>query len=298
VGPGRARPPVFVEHRVRFGERLRDIAARYGARRSELRRVNELPVGEPAPGRTLLVPRGAPQPGAAATQELFVVADPDVRFNAGDRREVFFPIRYAMDVREVAAFFKINPGDIALWNAIDPRAPLLRGMAVRLFLPADFDLRSATVLDRAAVTLVAPGSEAAKNALEQAGKERSPTVKRVRHTVKRGDSLWRIAKRYGVTVNALRGENGLGRDGQLDPGMTLKVPVRKTRAPRGKARRAKAKRATRPRARRRKTYTIRPGDNLGAIAERFGVKLSALRKRNHLKHGAIIHPGQKLRIPR
>jgi LysM repeat protein len=47
-------------------------------------------------------------------------------------------------------------------------------------------------------------------------------VSDVTHKVRRGDTLWRIAKRYGTNVNTLRSHNGLGSD-VLQVGQTLKI---------------------------------------------------------------------------
>jgi membrane-bound lytic murein transglycosylase D len=45
----------------------------------------------------------------------------------------------------------------------------------------------------------------------------------------------------------------------------------------------------------RKSITIKRGDNLGSIAQRYNVTVSDLRKWNRLK-GSTIHPGQKLAV--
>jgi LysM repeat protein len=44
------------------------------------------------------------------------------------------------------------------------------------------------------------------------------------HEVARGHTLWGIAKRYGVTVAALRAKNDLGDDDKIVPGQTLVIP--------------------------------------------------------------------------
>ena len=46
----------------------------------------------------------------------------------------------------------------------------------------------------------------------------------VEHQVRRGDSLWTIAREYGTTVDRLRAENRL-RSNRILAGQTLKVPV-------------------------------------------------------------------------
>ncbi len=43
-------------------------------------------------------------------------------------------------------------------------------------------------------------------------------------------------------------------------------------------------------------YTVRRGDNLGRIANKYGVSVSALKRRNGLR-GSLIHPGQALVVP-
>jgi membrane-bound lytic murein transglycosylase D len=44
------------------------------------------------------------------------------------------------------------------------------------------------------------------------------------YTVKTGDSLWTIARRFGTTSSVLAAANGIAENGILRPGMSLKVP--------------------------------------------------------------------------
>jgi len=43
------------------------------------------------------------------------------------------------------------------------------------------------------------------------------------HRVRRGDTLWELARRYGVTVSQLRAWNGLGRSSRIFPGQRLRI---------------------------------------------------------------------------
>jgi D-alanyl-D-alanine endopeptidase (penicillin-binding protein 7) len=52
----------------------------------------------------------------------------------------------------------------------------------------------------------------------------TPETNRV-HKVKRGESLWEIAKRHGVSLSALRSANQLSQRSLIKPGQTLIVPL-------------------------------------------------------------------------
>ncbi len=92
--------------------------------------------------------------------------------------------------------------------------------------------------------------------------------------VKPGDTLWSIAKRYGVTPDAILGASGLtGTD--LFPGAVLKLPPGSSAAP--------------------ETYTVRTGDNLYDIAAAFDLSLDELIAINHFD-GATLRPGDVLRV--
>ena len=281
---------VFIEHRMRFGERLVDAARDHGVSLRNLRRLNQLE-GEPAVGRVVLVPRVRRRAAPKDEGELLVIQQPELRFVLEGRREVFFPIRRPYGLGEVAAFFGVLPGELALWNGLDPQAALQRGMVLRIFVTPDFDQRTAVLVDPAKAVRLTAGSYAATNVLAHAGK--SGRIRRVKHRVRRGQSLWSIAKRYGVTVRAIRATNGLGRRKALSIGQTLLIPKPKSARPRGKA----ARRAPKRSARGRTSYKVRSGDSLWKIAKKFGVTVKAIRGRNGMKRRSGLRPGQRLVIP-
>jgi len=104
------------------------------------------------------------------------------------------------------------------------------------------------------------------------------------YMVQRNDTLWDIARSFGMSVDSLCAANGLSRRDTIRPGQRLEIPADRseTDSP-----------AT---TRRDTTYKVRRGDTLYDIARRFGVSISALRRANRLT-GSRIHPGDVLRIP-
>jgi LysM repeat protein len=107
------------------------------------------------------------------------------------------------------------------------------------------------------------------------------------YVIQRGDTLAKIATRYGVTVKQLSDLNGIKNPNLIVPGQTLKIPGTTTTAPA----------ATSAPSGSQKTYTVQAGDNLAGIAAKFGVTIQALQQTNNLSNPDQIYTGQILKIP-
>lgn len=94
------------------------------------------------------------------------------------------------------------------------------------------------------------------------------------YVVKSGDTLGRIASRYGTTWQRLQELNGLSNPNWIYPGQRLKVTVNGYDAQRA--------------------YTIRRGDTLSGIACRLGVSVDHLVQVNHISNPNRIYVGQRL----
>lgn len=109
-----------------------------------------------------------------------------------------------------------------------------------------------------------------------------------RYRVSRGDSWWRIARRFGVPVSVLKSVNNT-RSNLLRIGQHVIVPAGAS---------AIASNATaQDYARKRGTYIVQRGDTLSEISERFRVKLSTLMASNGISSPRSLRAGQKLYIP-
>jgi membrane-bound lytic murein transglycosylase D len=97
------------------------------------------------------------------------------------------------------------------------------------------------------------------------------------HTVRRGDSLWRLASRYGTTVDRIKSDNGLRGD-RLAIGQKLAI---NSGSSAGSGR-----------------YTVRPGDTIGRIAETHNVSIDSILHSNSLSRSSTIYPGQMIRLPK
>lgn len=123
-----------------------------------------------------------------------------------------------------------------------------------------------------------------------------PPSKRVtfqEHYVTRGETLGHIARRYHVTVNDLREANPRVSPSKLRVGQRIIIPtggvVAAREASAAEDRRAEIRRSVST------THTVRSGETLSEIAERYHVSVSQLKSWNGLRSNNI-RVGQKLRV--
>jgi len=110
------------------------------------------------------------------------------------------------------------------------------------------------------------------------GRARAQTP--ITHVVQPGENLFRIALRYGTTVDAIVAANGLANSRVIYAGQRLVIPGSSGGS-----------------AVAGSTYVVKQGDTLSGIALRHGVTLWALIEANGLSGSHIIYAGQQLTIP-
>lgn len=107
------------------------------------------------------------------------------------------------------------------------------------------------------------------------------------HVVRRGESLSTIARRHGVSTNTLAAWNGMATSDTLRAGRKLTV-----RSGGG----SRAAQGTVASDGSKTTYTVRSGDTLWHIAQRFSVSVSQLLSWNGLSKSSLLKPGQRLTV--
>jgi membrane-bound lytic murein transglycosylase D len=150
------------------------------------------------------------------------------------------------------------------------------------------------------VLLIPSGGRAPLNAPAVAGRSApipamsgtSPVVRgATSYTVARGDSLWSISRRHGITVEQLCAWNLMNTHATLRPGQKLKVREDAATIAAGEPTAIEVAYANPPQA---TNYTVRNGDSLWNISRRFGVSVAQLQQWNQLDHGSVLRPGQTL----
>ncbi len=123
------------------------------------------------------------------------------------------------------------------------------------------------------------------------------------YVVRRGDTLSSIASRHGVRMSELVALNGLRSKHRIRIGQKLKLPTDSGGTPTRTASyqpKATPKIAVTPATAPPASgiYTVRRGDNLTRIAERFGMSVAELVAMNDLRSRHRIAAGQRLRVNR
>ncbi len=106
---------------------------------------------------------------------------------------------------------------------------------------------------------------------------------KIQYTVRSGDSLWSIAKRYKVSVEALASWNSMVPRDPLRKGQTLQIWTSETEANAGQMIRKVG-------------YKVRRGDSLSRIAQRFRVATDDISRWNGIRKSSILRPGQSLTL--
>lgn len=109
-----------------------------------------------------------------------------------------------------------------------------------------------------------------------------------KYTVKKGDSLWIIAKRHGVLLEDLLSYNGLQKDSLLKIGQELLIPTVKSPMPSQNTTLALDE---------RETYIVQRGDTLSAISIAAQSSLAEIKRINYLQSESI-YVGQKISLPK
>jgi murein DD-endopeptidase MepM/ murein hydrolase activator NlpD len=229
-----------VSHQVSAGETLLAIAARYGVSVNDLVRANGLSNPDVIfAGQTLIIPRAIGTSG----ESVHVV-------QSGD------------SLSAIARRYGITADQIAQANSIADINRIYVGQ--RLLIPSGGGAASGTESASSAATTSAAASASAASSIT--------------HTVRLGDTLYRISLIYGVPVDDIIAANSLSNPNALALGQDLRIPSATTDTG-------------------SQTYVVRAGETLAEIAIRYNTTVDGIATASGISNPSRIYPGQVLTIP-
>jgi LysM repeat protein len=205
-----------------------------------------------------------------------------------------YRVRYGDNYLHLALTLGVDPDAMREANGLWHIQSVPVGTVLRVPLAADRNNLLHTALGLppldagdAVLARATPTAEPARAAVVPAVARRPSPPAQVAHVVKRGDTLADLAARYGTTVRALQGANGLARRTTIRIGQRLMVP-----AP---ASGASATRVSQPN--RTIAHRVTRGQTLGGLASRYGTTIRAIQQSSGLANRTAIRIGEVLRIP-
>jgi LysM repeat protein len=247
-----------VKHTVVSGENLYSIARRYGIRITDLRNWNNISYDKEniRIGDTLIV----------------AITDEAARSTASADVE---KIRVTRVINHTVAHGETLAGIASLYSTSTDRLRELNKLPRNGAVKAGKALRVETSLSKTELAAI---------------ERTAPSGKARLHSVRKGENLSAIAAIYGVDEDQLRRWNADVVNGStVFAGTKLRIYSAQA-TDKGSA--APAASGMRP----PKTYTVRRGDTLSEIADKFGVSVSTLRKKNRNLSDKTLRAGQTIRL--
>lgn len=102
------------------------------------------------------------------------------------------------------------------------------------------------------------------------------------YTVRSGDNLWRISKRYKISINSIKKCNPTLYRHHIFPGQKIRLKC--------------SGKEEKPKGSKEVIYTVKSGDNLWSIAQKYDVSIAELTSWNNLSTRNRIFPGRKLKV--
>ena len=264
-------PPEGAEgnyYTVKSGDTLYGIASKYGISVDELKAANNLSSNTLTIGKVLLIPE-VEEP-ETPDENIYIVKSGDTLYSIANR--------YGMTVDELKALNNLTSNTLSIGQQLvvsEGNAATLDTYTVKsgdtLYSIANkygLSVSELKSLNNLTSDLLSIGQ-----VLNVSNSVTTPTPSNT-YTVKSGDSLYSIARKYGITVDALKSANGKTSN-LLSIGEILVIPTTTSTS---------------------RTYTVQQGDSLWKIATNYGVSVNALKQANNLTSD-LLSIGQVLVIP-
>lgn len=187
-------------HRIRPGDTLSTIAARYNTDVDTIRNANSIRGSRIRAGDALLIPVAAAAPETYALSESARQAARNAR-NARGHVAEHHEVRAGESFWSIARHYGVDMNRLATWNGMAIADPLRPGQDLVIWRTPPVRLADNTPL------------------------KRDPVVRKLGYRVRSGDSLARIASRFGVSVSDIVSWNALNRARYLQPGQRLTLFV-------------------------------------------------------------------------
>lgn len=247
----------WIKHKIRRGQTLGHIAERYGVRVSQIKRWNNLRGSRIYTGKALKIFVGSNSKYASNSSN-------DTYTSSGLTK---YKIRRGDNLEDIAEKFDVTVKQLKAWNNLSGN---------RIY---------------AGRSLTVKGKE---NASSLGDNTTKTNATKLSYTIKKGDALVEIAKKFNVSVNDLKKWNNL-RTSRIYAGKVINIYSDEDTDSEELNTTKKSKSLAENKSDDKINYIVKKGETLGHIAERYGIRAQDIRNWNGL-YGSLIKVGQELII--
>ena len=238
----------WVKHKIRKGETVSTIASRYGVSQYAIFEANNLNRRSRIyAGKTIIVPVPLDGSGSPSRKQK----------NRAVSGENTYIVQKGDNLWDISRSFGTSPNALRRLNYLGNSSRIYVGQVLKL-----------------------PGSKKTARKTPKKDYDRQPAGNTETYMVKRGDTVWDIARSFGTTTATIRRLNGLSRSGRIYVGQKLLVTDKRSSGS-GNL-----------------TYVVRRGDTLSDIARAFGTSVRSLMRLNNITNVRKLKVGSRLKIAR
>lgn len=271
-------------HKIRRGETLGAIAQRYGVSTRELQVANNLKSKHSIrAGQKLIIPGAVTQTAGAPAKK-----------RTPSSSDGFHKVRSGDTIWALSRKYGVSEKEMLAANGLTKRSRLKLGQ--KLIVPGKGAPAQAapTTVAQAETPKLAAKKETTKRSAKPAKQQVAQKIpakpqkpaSATSHTIKSGDTIWALSRKYGVSESALLAANNLNKRSKLQLGKKITIPAK------GAAASSVAKKTPKV-----KRYTVKKGDTIWNLARKHGLTEKELLAANNLPKRHTLRQGQKIVIP-
>jgi len=190
------------QHKIKKGESLNRIAARYRTDVSTLKQVNRLRGNTIRAGRSLLIPT------AQKPLKHYSLSLDSRRYKglkrSGDGQRYVYTIRRGDNLWDIGRHYGISVKQLCAWNGLSSKSILRPGGKLEIWVEKETN-KTAKVIPVVSKKSTTDGTQ------------------HISYQVLEGDSLWLISQRFSVSVNQIKKWNNLTNKRYIKPGQLLDI---------------------------------------------------------------------------
>ncbi|MBS1902517.1 MAG: LysM peptidoglycan-binding domain-containing protein [Bacteroidetes bacterium] len=300
----------WITHTVGRGETLRSIAHNYGLTPQQLAEYNNMDQSERVrKGSRLRIPASVMSPGAVSNSDNLaknstpapqtapadqpqhqggltapapapteapkpvVTADNQSHPSASSTRTVYHRVRRGETMNSIASRYGVSVANLRSWNDLSTHHKLRKGERLTI------EIKNST-----------PSDQPQRSVAETTPSTKSSKKRWITYTIRRGDTMAKIADDFGVGLADVKKWNKkVIRHGVMS-GQKLKIYTSENYASSG------ADDAAPSVAQKARTHTVRPGETMTSIAKMYGTSVATLSEWNDGKTAESLQAGEKLKV--